>query len=403
MAASPAQARPGSHRLEPSLEAAPTPTALVRRIVSAIGWFTKTSPFAGILMIALMMAAGWEVTYLGGGTRGLPPHWLYFPIFLAAVRFGLKGATVTALVATVAAGPFMPGDVAAGIQQSIGGWTYRGLWFVVIGVLMAAIIVQLKESLSKEARLARREAELAAHQAAVLSTVSHEFRSPLSVLLGTARMLSDAEWSGSDASVVEGITKAAARLDDLVAAVLAVSEGPQAIEQKVKEVRLREVCLEVRDSLEFGMRGRLIIDLPDVVLQTRPPVLEGLLRQFVSNALKFAPEHSMVEIDAWGTPDNRLCIAVADRGPGIGEGFLPRAFDAFTQEDESSTRAAGGLGIGLFVARRLGECLDADVELRPRTGGGVVASVTLPQDVLSTQARSDLMDRKGLVGATFPV
>ena len=275
MALSQAQARPGSHRSEPSLEVAPKPAALVRWIVSAIGWFTKTSPFSGVIMIALMMAAGWAVTYLGGGTRALPPHWLYFPIFLAAVRFGLKGATATALVATVVAGPLMPGDVSSGIQQSIGGWTYRGLWFVIIGVLMAAIIVQLEESLSKEARLARREAELAAHQAAVLSTVSHEFRSPLSVLLGTARMLSDVEWSGFEATVVEGITKAAERLDDLVAAVLAVSEGPQAIEQKTKEVRLRDICLEVRDSLEYGMRGRVIIDLPDVVLQTKPPVLHG--------------------------------------------------------------------------------------------------------------------------------
>jgi signal transduction histidine kinase len=396
MPVSDAQARPDqqSHSDQSPPDRAPGPAALVRVIVNAIGWFTRTSRSSAAAMIALMMAMGWLVTYLGGGTRALPPHWLYLPIFLAAIRFGLKGATATALVATVVAGPLLPGDVTSRIHQSIGGWTYRGLWFVVIGVLMAAIIVQLEEALSKEAQLARREAELAAHQAAVLATVSHEFRSPLSVLLGTASMLSDVKWSGLEADVVEGITSAARRLDDLVAAVLAVSEGPQAIEQKVKEVRLREVCLGVRGSLEYGMRGRLRIDVPDVVMQTKPAVLQGLLRQLVSNALKFSPEQTTIDIEAWASQGDRACIAVSDRGPGVSEGFLPRAFDAFTQEDESITRAAGGLGIGLFVARRLAECIDADVELRPRTGGGMTAVVTMPGDVLPPHSGSHLRDRK---------
>jgi two-component system osmolarity sensor histidine kinase EnvZ len=70
-------------------------------------------------------------------------------------------------------------------------------------------------------------------------------------------------------------------------------------------------------------------------------------------------------------------VVIADRGPGIDSRFLAHAFEPFTQLDASMTRTASGLGVGLFVARRLAEYLGCQLELVPRPGGGTQAIVTL--------------------------
>ncbi len=359
-------------------DADPKHTGFVRWVGDAVDTFMRVSPVTAGVCIVGLIALGWMAIYLAGGTRYVPSHWFYIPILLAAIRFGIKGALGTALVSAFVAGPLLPSEVAQGIQQSGSAEAYRAFYFVLMGVLMAAIILRLEESLRKETRVAQQEADLAAQQAALVSTVSHEFRSPLSVLIATSKMLSEAESSGIDPSFVDGIASAARRLNDLVTAILAMSEGPLIADHELTDVRLREIFREVRESLAYDVRRRVTIDFTDEVVRTNPALLEAALGQLVDNALKFSPDGSPVEIDARTEPDGRLSIGVSDRGPGVDEAFMRRAFDAFTQQDDTLTRSFGGLGIGLYVAQRLAQRLDAELELRPRTGGGTQASVILP-------------------------
>jgi two-component system, OmpR family, sensor histidine kinase KdpD len=179
---------------------------------------------------------------------------------------------------------------------------------------------------------------------------------------------------------VDGISSAARRLNDLVTAILAMSEGPQVSDHELTEVRLRDIMLGVRDSLDRDVRRRVKVDVTEEIVRTSRPLLEAALAQLVDNALKFSPDASPVEIDALTGSDGRLSLVVSDRGPGVSDAFMPRAFDAFTQEDDSMTRSFGGLGIGLYVTQRLAQRLEADLELRPRVGGGTQAVVTLPAD-----------------------
>ena len=357
----------------------------------AITAFTDTGRIVAGGVVITLILLGWVGIYLGGGTRHISTQWFYIPILLTAIRFGMKAAAGTSLVSALVAGPLLPEDVARGLQQSMSGDVSRAVYYVLMGVLMAAIVTRLEDSLSKETQVAKHEAavakhevELAAHQAALISTVSHEFRSPLSILLATSKMLSEVEWSGFEQTVVDGISSSAKRLNDLVTAVLAVSEGPIIAEEELRAVHLREIALGVQEGLDYSVRTRVKIDvLYDVVLRTNPAVMESLLRQLVDNALKFSGELSTVEISAWGSKEAFLYIGVSDRGPGIDPAFLPQAFEAFTQQDESMTRTVGGLGIGLFVAHRLALCLRAEMELRPRAGGGTEAVVIVPGSVLS--------------------
>jgi two-component system sensor histidine kinase KdpD len=255
------------------------------------------------------------------------------------------------------------------------------VYFLAIGTLMGAIIWRLMASTAKEAEVARRERELAAHKAAVISCVSHEFRTPLSVLLGSSKtLLGRRDWPELERTLLEGIGGSARRLHGLVAAVLAVAEGPLVAEEpSFTAVSARDILTGVVTATDPRDAGRLRVDVGEEIVETDPPVLETLLRQLVDNALKFSPPASPVEITIRrGERGDRSEIVVADRGPGIDDGFLPRAFQPFTQQDGSTTRSAGGVGIGLFVADRLARHLRCELDLRPRAGGGTEACVSLP-------------------------
>jgi signal transduction histidine kinase len=332
-----------------------------------------------VVAIAATIAFGWLGTYLAGGAVYAAPHWFYVPILFAATRFGVKGAVATALVSGVVAGPLTPSDVDLGIGQATSDEIVRATYFLVIGTLMATVIWRLEESLSREAGVARREAELAAHKDAVISTVSHEFRTPLAVVLGSSKLLlRRREWPELERTLLEGISGSARRLNDLVAAVLAVSEGPQVAQELVSvRVPLAPVVSAVVTGTDPRDTDRLQVEVGDVAVWGDPAILEALLRQLVDNALKFSPTTSPVQITARLSEGDVVEVVIADRGPGIDTEFLPRAFDPFTQQDGSLTRSAGGLGIGLFVARRLSEYLGSQLGLRPRAGGGTEAYVCL--------------------------
>jgi signal transduction histidine kinase len=340
-----------------------------------------TSASFGVATIALLMGIGWAGVYLAGGAGHAPPHWFYIPILIAAVRFGPAGAMVTALASGVIAGPLTPSDVASGTQQAASDEIIRAVFFVFIGGVMAAIIWRLEEALSREAELARREAELAAHKAAMISAVSHEFRTPLSVLLGSSKMLllRKRDWSEVERTLLEGIAGSARRLNDLVAAVLAVAEGPLDAENpELRDAPLRQIVSAVVTAIDPREAERVTSEIGDEIVRTDPPILEALLRQLLDNALKFTPGQSAVEIGARVEQAGQLLIVVADRGPGFDPRFLSKAFEPFTQGDASTTRTSGGLGIGLFVARRLAEYLGGELELRRRPGGGTEACVSVP-------------------------
>ena len=98
--------------------------------------------------------------------------------------------------------------------------------------------------------------------------------------------------------------------------------------------------------------------------------LQQAIWNLLANAVKFTPEGGRVElrvrVDDWAAT-----IVVRDTGKGIDRAFLPRAFDRFRQEDSSTTRAHGGLGLGLAIVRSIVEAHGGTV--RPRVPGRGVA------------------------------
>lgn len=300
-------------------------------------------PLAG-LVVALGLALSWGLTYALGGAGVVPPHWFYLPILFAGARFGLVGAGATAVAAGFLGGPLTPLDVGSGTPQRLSDWATRAGLFLLIGLVMSSIVTRLRRSLEREVAVARRERDLAAREAAVLRTVSDEFRTPL-----TASVLA------------------------------AVEEQPVAYEE---EVPLQEVCAEAvrrMGDLDGLARVRIACERDARWVLGSRAVLRLLLAHLVENALKFSPPGSPVDVRARTGGLHAVEVAVRDRGPGISREFLPRAFEPFTQEDPSMGRAKGGLGIGLFVAQRLAGRMGGSLELRRPAEGGTEAIVRIPQ------------------------
>jgi signal transduction histidine kinase len=107
----------------------------------------------------------------------------------------------------------------------------------------------------------------------------------------------------------------------------------------------------------------------------RPLALKRLLTNLIENAVKYG-ERAAVRVE-----DNaaQLRIIVADNGPGIAEAEIERVFEPFYRVEGSRSRATGGVGLGLSVARDIARAHGGELTLRNRAGGGLEAILTLPR------------------------
>ncbi|MDQ3981667.1 MAG: ATP-binding protein, partial [Actinomycetota bacterium] len=102
-----------------------------------------------------------------------------------------------------------------------------------------------------------------------------------------------------------------------------------------------------------------------------------VVSNFVDNALKYAPEGTAITIGG-RVEGEHVVMSVADGGPGIPPDEQARIFDRFYQIDQSSTRAAGGTGLGLYICRKLAEAIGGDVRLESSDADGSVFALWIP-------------------------
>ena len=281
------------------------------------------------------------------------------------------------MVAMLLSGPMRLAVDAASVQQPP-VWIGRGLVFALVGVVTAALIDRIVAHRERELGLAEQERDFAIRQAAVIATVSHEFRTPLTVITGVARTLEvHGMVTGEGESLLTGLMDAARRLTDLVNTVGAVMDGsPDQTFVRLEPIVLRDVMDHVLDHLGVrDPRNRVSVHIDphgEIFISDRE-LLSQLMRHVIENAVKFSPADQQVEVLVH-REDGRLEIRVADRGPGVDETLL-RSPLPFTQGDPSMTRTTQGLGLGLFAAARLAAVLDGTIRFEARAGGGTEAIV----------------------------
>ncbi|MGH3443618.1 MAG: sensor histidine kinase [Nitriliruptorales bacterium] len=302
-------------------------------------------------------------------------HTFYVPVLIAALRFGPAATGVVALAAAVLAGPLAPGD------PTVDVWLTRGAFFLGVGELVAIFSRGMRETIRTDIDLLERERALAGQRAAVLQTVSHEFRTPLTVIRGAVTTLRRRPELLDDRlkPLVDSLDRATERLSEMVFTVLASADRlDEEAPRRLAGVKLDGVAKRVARAFDDPQASRIRTATSDLRVVTVEPELRMILHCLVDNALKFSPPAELVEISGRRIGD-QIRIEVRDHGPGLPPDAIERMFEPFVQSDSSSVRQHGGLGIGLFTARRLANRLGGDVKLLPLPEGGLIAAVELPQ------------------------
>lgn len=192
-----------------------------------------------------------------------------------------------------------------------------------------------------------------------LATLSHELRTPLNALLGWAQVLRAQLPEGAvSRRAIDSIDRNAQAQLVLINDLLDVSRvisGKLRVEQK--PVDIAAVVSAAIEAIRPAARGREI-ELAVTVAPLRLEVigdadrLQQVVWNLASNAVKFTPRGGRVDVIV-DEHEEAVRIAVSDTGVGIDPAFLPYVFDRFRQGDCSTTRAQGGLGLGLAIVRHL--------------------------------------------------
>jgi PAS domain S-box-containing protein len=218
-----------------------------------------------------------------------------------------------------------------------------------------------------------------------LATLSHELRTPLNAILGWVQMLQSGELTPARATQALQVIGRNARLQaQLIEDILDVSRiitGKLEVERvPVSLPQLFESVISgagpAVDAKRLELRQEVAPDLP--LIDGDSKRLHQVLNNVLSNAIKFTPEGGWVLLRCDADPTG-VNIVVQDSGVGIPVEFLPFVFDRFRQADSRSTRAHGGLGLGLAIARHLVEQHGGQIRAHSDGHGtGATISIRLP-------------------------
>ncbi|MEO2255776.1 ATP-binding protein [Paenibacillus amylolyticus] len=252
------------------------------------------------------------------------------------------------------------------------------------GGLAAGAIARVK--LAEEARLAQITAESERIRTALLDSVSHELRTPLTAIIGSATGLleNDTLFTPEDRRELTGnIRDGAMRMNRLVTNLLGMvrlESGMLQLNRKWCDVgdMISVVLTQVR---EFSPHRNIQVELPDdpAFIYGDEVLLEQVLVNIVSNAIKYSPDESQIVITvASDKSTDRLTIWVADQGIGIPEAERLRIFDKFYRSE--STQHVTGTGLGLAICKGVVEVHGGTIVAEPNLGGGTRMRIELPME-----------------------
>lgn len=235
--------------------------------------------------------------------------------------------------------------------------------------------------LSEEAQRAHVQAETERMRNAILSSVSHDLRTPLASITGAASSLLDESGQMDAASkrdLARSIYEESGRLDRLLRNLLEMMRLEAGAVQLKKEWHSpEEVVGSALGRLQNRMRNHVLqtnipADLP--LINVDGVLLEQVVINLVENALTYAPAGTSIELSA-SAGDREIMIEVADRGPGLPTGEEARIFEKFyrLQPDRE-----GGVGLGLTICRGIVEAHGGRIWAENRAGRGALFRFTIP-------------------------
>lgn len=257
-------------------------------------------------------------------------------------------------------------------------------------------------ALIERARLQRENLRIAVLQrtdalrAALLSSVSHDLRTPLTSIKAAASSLlqEDVVWDEETRrGFAQSIEREADRLNHLVGNLLDMSRIEEgALVPEKEEYALASLIRDVLERLELLLEGRVRTHLPEsdlLLVELDYLEIDQVLTNLLENAVRYTPAGSPIEVSA-SSEGGQVVVRVADRGPGIPAADLERVFDKFYRVLHGQHPAfyPMGSGLGLAVCKGLVEAHGGRIWAELREGGGLIVGVALPRG--SSRERSAL-------------
>ena len=220
-----------------------------------------------------------------------------------------------------------------------------------------------------------------------VSTVSHELRTPLTSIRGSLGILAGGV-AGPLSDKARGFIDIAKdnceRLIRLINDLLdmeKIESGKMTFQLQVFDLmELIERTLKANEGFaaQHGVKLQIVSARPGTKVQADSDRVAQVLTNLISNACKFSPAQSSVDIAVSGQGE-RIRVDIVDHGPGISEAFRKRIFQKFSQEDSSDMRQKGGTGLGLSISRAIIEGLDGEIGFDTEVHKGSRFYFYLPQ------------------------
>jgi signal transduction histidine kinase len=233
----------------------------------------------------------------------------------------------------------------------------------------------------REAKIVAESANLA--KGTFLATLSHEFRTPLTGILGYADLLPfDGPLTASQEQKIGRIKAGGWHLASMIDEVLTfakLDEGRDLV--RIERLDARTIATEAGALVEPAAATKgveFIVDLPpdEVAIYSDGGKVRQILMNLCSNAVKFT-ERGEIRLEVSSEGEN-VVFSVRDTGIGIAPENHAHIFERFWQVDSAATRSFGGLGIGLAAVREFSRLLGGDVEVSSKVGDGSTFRVVLP-------------------------
>lgn len=268
-------------------------------------------------------------------------------------------------------------------------WAYSFYFILVFSMLYAFYQYRINRKLEKAE--AYRLKELDAVKTRLYTNITHEFRTPLTVISGMADQISDnpEKWSKTGLSMIRRNTK---RLLELVNQMLDLSKlesGKISLKNQQSDIisYLKYIVESIHSyATTINIKVHFLSEEDEIIMDFDPENIQRVIMNLLSNALKFTNKNGDVYISARRQPsigkafDNNpiLNIMVKDTGSGIPEDQLPFIFDRFYQVDDTETREGEGTGVGLALVKELIKLMGGEISVRSKLNEGTVFTILLP-------------------------
>lgn len=268
---------------------------------------------------------------------------------------------------------------------------FRRNTYLIVGTLVAVILLLLfnwqRITSRKNRQLYEKGLEIEKMKSSFFSNISHEFRTPLTLILGPAQTMRAATDDPKMISQLTTMEKNAQRLLTLVdqlldlskleSGKLAASLSTLDIVPIVRGVTMTFSSMAAARQIDLQMQ----IETGSLELNADKEKVETVLINLLSNAFKFTPEKGVIKVSLDNIEKNNSAycrISVRDSGIGIAEKDLPHVFDRFYQGDEGQRTQYGGSGIGLALAKELVQLHKGHIEVTSKLNEGTTVAFYLP-------------------------